>query len=73
MVLSGEFPGMPEIEVYEESTRYAVHYIMDSSVEKLYTFTVADAVLEQLAQIVDDYRKRYMDRAFKSLEILESL
>ena len=73
MVLSGEFPGMPENEVYEESTRYAVHYIMDSSVEKLYTFTVADAVLEQLAQIVDDYRKRYMDRAFKSLEILESL
>ena len=73
MVLSGEFPGMPENEVYEESTRYSVHYIMDSSVEKLYTFTVADAVLEQLAQIVDDYRKRYMDRAFKSLEILESL
>lgn len=73
MVLSGEFPGMPENGDYEESTRYAVHYIMSSSVEKLYTFTVSDTVLEQLAQIADNYRKRYMDRDFKSLEILESL
>lgn len=73
MVLSGEFPGMPENGDYEESTRYAVHYIMSSSVEKLYTFTVSDTVLKQLAQIADNYRKRYMDREFKSLEILESL
>lgn len=73
MVLSGEFPGMPENGDYEESTRYAVHYIMSSSVEKLYTFTVSDTVLEQLAQIADNYRKRYMDRDFKSLEILKSL
>lgn len=73
MVLSGEFPGMPENGDYEESTRYAVHYIMSSSVEKLYTFTVSDTVLKQLAQIADNYRKRYMDRDFKSLEILESL
>lgn len=73
MVLSGEFPGMPENGDYEESTRYAVHYIMSSSVEKLYTFTVSDTVLKQLAQIADNYRKCYMDRDFKSLEILESL
>lgn len=73
MVLSGEFPGMPENGDYEESTRYAVHYIMSSSVEKLYTFTVTDTVLAQIAQIADDYRKRYTDRVFKSLEILESL
>lgn len=73
MVLSGEFPGMPENGNYEESTSYAVHYIMASPVEKLYTFTVTDTVLEQLAQIADDYRKRYMDRTFKSLEILNTL
>lgn len=73
MVLSGEFPGMPENGNYEESTSYAVHFIMSSPVEKLYTFTVTDTVLAQLARIADDYRKRYTDRAFKSLEILESL
>ncbi len=73
MVLSGEFPGMPENGDYEESTSYAVHYIMSSPVEKLYTFTVTDTVLAQLARIADEYRERYTDRDFKSLEILESL
>lgn len=73
MVLSGEFPGIPENGDYEESTSYAVHYIMSSPVEKLYTFTVTDTVLAQLARIADEYRERYTDRDFKSLEILESL
>lgn len=73
MVLSGEFPGMPKNGDYEESTSYAVHYIMSSPVEKLYTFTVTDTVLAQLARIADEYRERYTDRDFKSLEILESL
>ena len=73
MVLNGEFPGMPENGNYEESTNYAVHYIMASPVEKLYTFTVTDTVLTELAQIADDYRKRYLDRTFKSLEILNTI
>lgn len=73
MVLNGEFPGMPANGNYEESTSYAVHYIMTSPVEKLYTFTVTDTVLAQLAQLADDYRKRYLDRTFKSLEILNTL
>lgn len=73
MVLSGEFPGMPENDVYEESTDYAVHYIMTSPVEKLYTFTVTDSVLLQLKEIADDYRARYVDKTFKSLEIVENL
>lgn len=73
MVLSGEFPGMPENNVYEESTDYAVHYIMTSPVEKLYTFTVTDSVLLQLKEIADDYRARYVDKTFKSLEIVENL
>ena len=73
MVINGEFPGMPREGEWEESTRYAVSYIMDSSIEKLYTFTVTPQVLMQLKQIVDDYRARYVDRQFKSLEIVDNL
>lgn len=73
MVLSGEFPGMPKEGAWEESTRYAVNYIMESKVEKLYTFTVTPQVLAQLKAIADDYRRRYIDRPFKSLEIVEEL
>lgn len=73
MVINGEFPGMPGEGDWEESTRYAVSYIVDSSIEKLYTFTVTPPVLAQLKQIADDYRVRYVDRQFKSLEIVDNL
>lgn len=73
MVLNGEFPGVPQEGSFEESTRYAVNYIIESPVEKLYTFTVTDAVLMELRGIADEYRKRFVDKNFKSLEILESL
>lgn len=73
MVLNGEFPGMPTEGVWEDSTRYAVSYIMNSSIEKLYTFTVTPSVLHQMKRIADDYRKRFMDRTFKSLEIVDNL
>lgn len=73
MVLSGEFPGMPGEGEWEDSTRYAVSYIMNSGIEKLYTFTVTPPVLAQLKAIADDYRTRYTDRQFKSLEIVDHL
>lgn len=73
MVLNGEFPGMPAEGEWEESTRYAVSYIMNSGIEKLYTFTVTPPVLAQLKTIADDYRARYTDRQFKSLEIVDNL
>ena len=43
---------------------------MNTPVEKLYTFIVTDSVLEQLGEIAAKYRKRFIDRRFKSLEIL---
>ncbi len=73
MVLNGEFPGMPKEGAWEESTAYAVQYIMDSSIEKLYTFSVTDTVLSQMKAIADKYRRRYIDKSFKSLEILDTL
>ena len=73
MVLNGEFPGIPTEGVWEESTRYAISYIMDSGIEKLYTFTVTPSVLAQMKKIADDYRRRFVDRTFKSLEIVDNL
>jgi len=75
MVLNGEFPGMPvgDGKIYDEATAYTVDYVTNSSIEKLYTFVVKDSVLEELAQIMDTYRRRYIDRRFKSLEVLGEL
>lgn len=49
---------------------YTMQYIISTPVEKLYTFTVSDEVLENLKNIIERYRNQYIDRRFKSLEIL---
>lgn len=81
MAVNGEFPAdfsreaplLPGDEELEDSAIYTLRYIVATPVEKLYTFTVTDHVLEQLQAVAERYRKRFMDRNFKSLEVLQSL
>ncbi len=73
IVVNGEFPGIPTDMQLQESTIYALQYIASSSVEKLYTFTVADSVLEELGKVAAIYRKQFLGHEFKSLEILKTL
>ena len=70
LALNGEYPGLPKDKSYEESTAYAAAFIVGTPVEKLYTFTVTEKVLKELQEITDEFRKRFIDRNFKSLEIL---
>lgn len=53
------------------SALYAMQYIVTSTIEKLYTFTVSEEVLENLEKIMDEYMAVYMDGRFHSLQILE--
>ena len=53
------------------STLYTLQYIVSSPVEKLYTFVVSDEVLSQLKRVMKQYIEKYVDKRFKSLEILE--
>ena len=81
VVINGEFPGIPEEtpkgngnrRQYLDSTQYAVEYIMNSSIEKLYTFNVTDEVLNELRSIGTWTRKHCLMGRFKSLEILDTL
>ncbi len=54
-----------------KSTLYTLQYIVSSPIEKLYTFTVSEEVLRQLCKIMKQYVSMYVDKKFKSLEILE--
>ncbi len=52
---------------------YTLQYIIASPVEKLYTFTVSDEVLETLERVVDHGMRVVAERKFKSLEFLNDL
>ncbi len=73
LTLNGEYPGLPENREYLDSTAYTMNYITESTVERLYTFTVSEEVLAELRAIADGFRRRFMDRELKSLTILEGI
>lgn len=73
VVINGEFPGIPSGKEYLDSTEFTIDYIVDSSIEKLYTFTVTEEVLDELRNIASWTRKHCLTGRFKSLEILETL
>ena len=53
------------------ATLYTLQYIVSSTIEKLYTFTVSDEVLKELGTVLRQYTATHIDKNFKSLEILE--
>ena len=57
----------------DTSTLHAVQYIESVQVNKLFSFSVKDNILEELEYICDDYMKRHIDRPMKSLEVLKQL
>lgn len=73
LAVNGEFPGPPEDTAILPDTRYAIEYVAAAGLDKLYTFVVSDEVLKELSQCAGEYRKRFLGKKFKSLEILEEL
>ncbi len=73
IAVNGEFPGLPTDRLLEQSTAYAVEYIVKSPIEKLYTFTVTNTVLLELESLSTLYRTRFIEKELKSLEILQTL
>lgn len=55
------------------STIYTMQYIITSTIEKLYTFTVSDEVMYELKRCMDSYSALYIDKKMKSLELLQKL
>lgn len=56
-----------------EATIYTMQYIISSSIEKLYTFTVSQEVMSELKACVESYLGLYIDKKMKSLDLLETL
>jgi DNA repair protein RecO (recombination protein O) len=73
LAISGEFPGIPSDIKLQESTVYTIEYIVYTNMEKLYTFDVSDQVLQELKMVAKKFQKKFTDRKFNSLEIIDQL
>ncbi len=73
LVVNGEFPGIPVDTPVSDSAKYAIGFIVNTPVEKLYTFAVSEEVLAELAKISARYLDRIIDRKFKSIDLLDTL
>ncbi len=71
--VNGEFPGLPADRELLPATVYTVDFIINTPIERLYTFKVSDKVLSELTELSDEYRRRFTDHSFKSLEILDAV
>lgn len=69
MTINGEYA--PAKEEFSPQALYVVEYIMFSPLEKLFTFSVTAEVLAELEKRMERYRRKTLDRAMKSLQILE--
>ncbi|ADL03524.1 DNA repair protein RecO [Lacrimispora saccharolytica] len=72
MVLNGEYTEKPPCPV-SDSAGYTWEYVIASPAEHLYTFTLTEPVLEEFSRCVEINKKRYVDRDFHSLEILQTM
>lgn len=73
IAVNGEFPGIfPDLNP-ESTCAYAISYIIQSPIEKLFRFSLTEEVLGELIKCAARYCTRCMDKKFKSLEILESI
>lgn len=73
LAVNGEYPGSAGMENLSKSAAYALDFIGETSVEKLFTFSVTDGVLKEMEEASAKFCAKYMRHDFKSLEILKTL
>lgn len=72
MEQNGEYSERPRGKICE-STQYTWEYVLYSTVEKLYTFTVSEEVLNEFSRCVEENKRRFVDKEFHSLDILQAI
>jgi len=57
----------------DQSTIYTIDFVKRSPIEKLFTFKLTEAVLNEYIEMTGILLKRYVDKKFKSLEMIEGV
>lgn len=72
MKIDGQYDPEPPAK-HGDTTVYTWEYILNTPLEKLFTFVLSEEILNELEENVDRSIKKYIDREMNSLEILGAL
>lgn len=72
MAIHGEYSEHP-LTACGPSAAYAWEYVLSAPAGKVYAFTLEPEPTEEFIRSVEALKKYYLDRTFKSLEVLEML
>jgi len=73
MWINGELPTVDAMNITDKDLHFTVSFIINTPLEKLYTFVLTEELLFKLERLADYYRTKIIDKRVKSLEILETL
>lgn len=59
------------VHILSQGCRYAMQYIVSSTVENLYTFNVTEDILKELKEIMGEFMEKHLGHEFKSLEMID--
>ena len=71
MTINGEYDLTPELK--DKTALYTWEYIIYSKPEKLFTFVITEEALTEIEKYMDIMIRKYIDRHFHSLDILEDI
>ena len=72
MIMNGDFDGVC-FQSLSDTGKYALDFIINTPVEKLFTFVLSEEVMEELIKAECENKARYINRTFKSEEVLNSI
>ncbi len=72
MEINGEYAEQP-LRPVGEAAAYTWDFVLRTPAEKVFSFTLEPHALEEFSSAVEELKQYYLDREFKSLEILKGL
>ncbi|MBQ9607767.1 MAG: DNA repair protein RecO [Lachnospiraceae bacterium] len=69
---NGVYPGLPAGNILP-GTANALSHIERADIRELYSFKVNGDVMTEICRVADEYRQRYMQGKFKSLEVMRDM
>ncbi|MBR5475137.1 MAG: DNA repair protein RecO [Lachnospiraceae bacterium] len=72
MMMNGDYPGKPPKGV-REATAYTMDFVLQTPVEKLFTFTLKPEIHQEFIGCVEELKEHYLHHEFSSMTVLEDM